>query len=34
MSLFSKLKDYNLELDRILDNKTFSLDANGILSFG
>ena len=31
MSLFSKLKDYNLELDKILDNKTFSSNIKNLL---
>ena len=31
MSLFSKLKDYNLELDEILDNKYFSSNIKNLL---
>ena len=31
MSLFSKLKDYNLELDEVLDNKYFSSNIKNLL---
>ena len=31
MGLFSKLKDYNVELDEILDNKTFSSNIKSLL---
>ena len=31
MSLFSKLKDYNLELDKVLDNKYFSANVKNLL---
>ena len=31
MGLFSKLKDYNLELDDVLDKKTFSSNIKNLL---